>query len=131
MDGKEEVLVGGGTEYVGNDPVFEGEERSFAQVPGEEYLEADDAHDDIFGQWLGTTELGDLPKRLETQFWMHIRDVMQLYLRVSLDDGQPTSAMGFLGVSPEEVLLGTGGVLGLGLLGGASPSLGRGIGDCL
>jgi hypothetical protein len=56
---------------------------------------------------------------------------MQLYLRVSLDDGQSTSAMGFLGVSPEEVLLGTGGVLGLGLLGGASPSLGRGIGDCL
>jgi hypothetical protein len=75
MDGKEEILVGGGTEDVGNDPVFEGEERSFAQVPGEEDLEADDAHDDILGQWLGTTELGDLSTMLENTFldayWRH------------------------------------------------------------
>lgn len=62
MDGEEEVLIGGGTENVGNGPELQRPEGSRLKEPGEEDLEGYDAEDNPFRERLGTAELGDLSK---------------------------------------------------------------------
>lgn len=60
VDGEEQVLVGGRAKDVGNGPELEREEGRIAEVVCESDLEADDAGDDVLGQGLMATELGDL-----------------------------------------------------------------------
>lgn len=61
VDGKEKVLVGGGADNVGEHPELPGEERVVAEDVCAGNLERDDANDDVFCQWFGAAELGDLP----------------------------------------------------------------------
>lgn len=84
VDGEEEVLVSGGTEDITDSPELPRPKGRRLEEASEDDLEGDDAEDDPFGQWFGTAELRDL--------------------RVSLDDGQSTSSVRLLGVSPEEVV---------------------------
>ncbi len=60
VDGEEEVLVGGRADDVGCEQEWPGEDGGRAEEVGAGYLERDDCEDDVFGQWLGTAELGDL-----------------------------------------------------------------------
>lgn len=63
VDGKEEVLVGGGSKDVADEPELPVEERGVAERVSKGNLERDDAENDPFREWFRATELGDLEFR--------------------------------------------------------------------
>lgn len=73
MDGKEEVLVGGGSDQIRGCNKAPGQHRGVAEQVRAAYLERDDAQDDIFGYRFGTAELGylfDRVVRVGGRAWM-------------------------------------------------------------
>lgn len=60
MNCEEEVLVGSGPNHVCSCEEFPGQHGSIAEEVGAEDLKRHDSQNDIFGQWLRSTELGDL-----------------------------------------------------------------------
>ena len=60
MDGEEEVLVGGGSDYVCGKEEFPREEGCVAEEVGAEDLDGDDEKNDVFCEWLWPAELGYL-----------------------------------------------------------------------
>lgn len=63
MDGEEEVLIGGGADDIGGQEKWEGEEGAVTQTDCTCHLQRYHSQNDVFGQWLGSAELGDLGKK--------------------------------------------------------------------
>lgn len=60
MDGKEEVLVGRGADYVCRCEEFPVQHRCIPEETSTENLQRDDSKDDIFREWFVAAELGNL-----------------------------------------------------------------------
>ena len=108
MDGQEKVLVGRGAKDVGYCPELPGPKGRRLKEAGKDNLQSDDAEDNVFGEGLGATQLGDLEDSLATRARADGVERGQMNLWMGLDDGQSASAVRLFGVSPEEVMLGIG-----------------------
>lgn len=60
VDGEKQILIRGRANHVGYGPELEGPERCRLKHVREADLEGHDGGNEIFGEWFGAAELGDL-----------------------------------------------------------------------
>jgi hypothetical protein len=96
VDCQKKVLVCCCTDYVGRKEEFPRAYGGLSEKKGTAYLDRDNENDDVFREWLRSTELRYLGPTVQLAQEQSPGDRNQTDLRVSLDDLMPPRPMGLL-----------------------------------